>query len=62
LGAQIDPAGGEEVERGEGGPCLGGLRGGLGGAGDEALLERVEAQPAVGAQDDQFPVQNDTVG
>ena len=56
LGPQVDPAGGEQVERGKGGRWLGGLRAGSGWVGDEALLERVETQPAVSAEDDQLTV------
>jgi hypothetical protein len=37
------------------------LRAATSGAGDESLLERVEAQPAVGAEDDQLAVEHDTV-
>ena len=61
LRAQIDASDREHVERGVGGRQLSGLGAGLRRAGNETLLQGIEAQAAVGAEDDQLAVYLESV-
>jgi hypothetical protein len=58
LGAQVDSPDCQQVEGGIGGGEFGGFVAGVGGAGDESLLERIEAEATFRVEDDQLAGQH----